>query len=100
MPRGLGRSGCSRSDDVHITVAVAALLGRQHLSHHPLDQEISQRCLKSFLRALDPMKIYFYQSDIDEFVQHQDDLCDAIRKGDISFAYEVFRRSCSGSTSG
>ena len=37
------------------------------------------------------MKVYFYQSDIDEFMQHKDELCDAIRKGDISFAYTVFR---------
>jgi carboxyl-terminal processing protease len=37
------------------------------------------------------MKVYFYQSDIDEFMKHKDELSDAIRRGDIGFAYTVFR---------
>jgi carboxyl-terminal processing protease len=79
------------SNDRHIAVAVTSLINRQHLLRHPLDKEISERCLKSFLKALDPMKVYFYQSDIDEFMKHKDDLCDSIRKGDLSFAFTVFR---------
>ena len=43
------------------------------------------------MKPLDPMKLYFYQSDVDEFKQHQDELCDWISKGDITFAYTVFR---------
>ena len=78
-------------NDRHITLAVSSLVSRQHLTRHPLDNVISERCLKSFLKALDPMKVYFYQSDVDQFMQHKDELCDAIRKGDISFAYTVFR---------
>lgn len=77
--------------DRHITLAVTSLLNRQHLSRHPLDKEISERCLTTFLKALDPMKVYFYQSDADEFMKHKDELCDAARKGDITFAYKVFR---------
>ncbi len=77
--------------DRHITLAVTSLVSRQHLSRHPLDKEISERCLNTYLKALDPMKVYFYQSDIDEFMKHKDELSDAARKGDISFAYTVFR---------
>jgi carboxyl-terminal processing protease len=75
--------------DRYTTLAVAGLL-RQHLTRHPLDKEISERCLKEFLKRLDSMKVYFYQSDIDEFMKHKDDLCDAIRRGDVNFAYNVF----------
>jgi carboxyl-terminal processing protease len=75
--------------DRYTTLAVAGLL-RQHLTRHPLDKEISERCLKEYLKRLDPMKVYFYQSDIDEFMKHKDDLCDAIRRGDVSFAYNAF----------
>ena len=74
-----------------IVLTVASLLKRDHLTRHPLDNEISERCLKNYLKMLDPMKLYFYQSDIDEFDRHKDELCDAIRGGDISFAYMVFR---------
>ncbi len=77
-------------NDRHITLAVKSLLERQHLSRHPLDKEMSERCLKTFLKSLDPMKVYFYQSDIDNFNQHKDELSDAIRKGDTSFAFTVF----------
>ena len=78
-------------NDRHITLAVSSLVSRQHLTRHPLDKVISERCLKSFLKALDPMKVYFYQSDVDQIMQSKDELCDAIRKGDIGFAYSVFR---------
>ena len=38
------------------------------------------------------MKFYFYQSDVDEFTRHQDDLIEMLEKNDISFAYFVFQR--------
>jgi len=78
------------ANDRQITLSVISLL-KQHLSRHPLDAEISQRCMKNFLKALDPMKVYFYQSDIDEFTRHEKELGDAARRGDVSFAYKVFR---------
>jgi carboxyl-terminal processing protease len=78
--------------DRHIVLAVTSLVSHQHVSQHPLDKEISERCLKNFLKALDPMKFYFYQSDIDEFARHKDELCSAACKGDIGFAYVIFRR--------
>ncbi|MGA2031403.1 MAG: carboxy terminal-processing peptidase [Thermoguttaceae bacterium] len=77
--------------DRQVTLAVTSLLKREHLSRHPLDKVISERCLKTFLQSLDPMKVYFYQSDIDAFSQHKDELCDMAQRGDVSFAYQVFR---------
>ncbi len=79
------------ANDRNIAQTVAFLVRSQHLSRHPLDKEISERCLKSFLKSLDPMKVYFYQSDVDEFDKQKDALCDALLKGDIRFAYTVFR---------
>ena len=70
--------------------AVAVLLSRDHLSQHPLDDEISRRCLKLFLQRLDRWKVYFNQPDVDQFMLHEDDLDDQIRRGDTRFAYTVF----------
>jgi carboxyl-terminal processing protease len=78
------------AQDRQITRAVTALLRRGHLSGHPLDDEISRRCLKTFLKTVDPRKLYFYQSDIDGFQQSADKLDDMASQGDISFAYKVF----------
>ena len=56
-----------KSRDRYITSLVTQLLDRQHLLRRNLDNEISNRAFESFLKQLDPMKVYFYQSDIDEF---------------------------------
>jgi carboxyl-terminal processing protease len=77
--------------DRQVTLAVTKLLAQQHLSQHPLNDEISQRCLKTFLKMLDPMKVYFYQSDIDTFNKQADQLDDMLRRKDVSFAYTVFQ---------
>ena len=81
--------------DRHIVNSVADRVKKQHLSRHPLDKEISERCLKEFLKSLDPLKVYFYQSDIDQFMERKDALCDLINNGDfdgfLSFGYRVFR---------
>jgi len=76
--------------DRQVTLAVTSLLRREHLLRHPLNDEISQRCLKSFLKMLDPMKVYFYQSDVDRFKAQENNLDDYARRGDIGFAYDVF----------
>jgi carboxyl-terminal processing protease len=80
------------SRDHWITLSVAELLEKDHLLRHPLDDEISRRALKTFLKMLDPMKVYFYQSDIDEFTLHENELDDLAKKGDIGLAYTVFER--------
>src|SRR4029079_16675229 len=76
--------------DRNVTLAVTALLKQQHLSKHPLDDEISRRWMKNFLKTLDPMKVYFVQSDIDTFMKKQDELDDMVKRGDISMAYTIF----------
>jgi carboxyl-terminal processing protease len=79
-------------DDQYVTKTVTFLLGREHLSKHKLDDEISQRTLKTFLRQLDPMKLYFTQGDIDEFSAKEFQLDDMALKGDVSMAYTIFNR--------
>lgn len=78
--------------DHRIALSVAVLLEKDHLLRRPLDDEISRRSLKSFLKMLDPIKIYFYQSDIDEFTLHENELDDLAKKGDVGLAYTVFER--------
>ncbi len=81
-----------RPNDRHVTNVVMTLLRHEHLSRHPLDDEISERGLESFLQTLDPMKMYFYESDAVEFQKHRDELDDMLKEKDISLAYVVFQR--------
>jgi carboxyl-terminal processing protease len=78
--------------DRQITFAVATLMERTHLTGQMLDDKISERCLDTFVKELDPLKLFFYQSDVDEFKHRRTLLDDAFKRGDIRFAYEVFER--------
>jgi carboxyl-terminal processing protease len=78
--------------DRQITLTVRILMTRQHLTKHKLDDEISQRALVTFLKALDPMKLYFLQADIDEFDAKKNDIDDMINEGKLEFAFTVFDR--------
>src|SRR5690348_14181254 len=70
----LGELSGPTASDRSITLSVVNLLRNEQLTRHPLDDEISQRTLKGFLKMLDPMKVYFYQSDIDSFMASEKDL--------------------------
>ncbi len=76
--------------DRQITKLVSFYIQDQHLSKHKLDDEISKRFLEMFLKTLDPMKVYFLQSDIQKFEEKRLLLDDQIQDGDIQFAYDVF----------
>lgn len=78
--------------DRQISKAVARFLAEEHLSKQPLTPEMSRRAFTTFLKMLDPMKVYFTQADVDEFAKYQETLCDNVKKGDVSFAYMVFDR--------
>ena len=66
--------------------ALAITLPRDHLTHHPLDDDIAHRWCDLFIRELDPRRVYFSAEDIRQFTKHRSDLDDHARRGDVSFA--------------
>lgn len=89
----LARPTQPSATDRGITVAVATLMEREHLTGQLIDDKISERTLKSFIKDLDPLKLFFYKSDVDEFFRSKFSLDDQIKQhGDIRFAYQVFNR--------
>jgi carboxyl-terminal processing protease len=79
-------------NDRHIAVAVRRHLEREHFLRQPLDDAMARRWFDSFLETLDPWKLYFLQSDIDGFLAKRDSLDDLVKRGDVTFAYEVLGR--------
>jgi carboxyl-terminal processing protease len=71
---------------------VAKLLQERHLSRRPLDDESARRAFDLYFRALDSAKVYFLQSDIDEFAAMKDQIDDMLIKGDVSLAFSIFDR--------
>ena len=89
VPGGAPKPG---PNDRAITLAVRNFLEREHYLSRPIDDEVARRWFKGFLESLDPMKVYFLQSDVDAFLQKRDSLDDLVKRGDVSFAYEVLSR--------
>lgn len=71
---------------------VAQLIQDRHLSRKPLDDTAAQRAFENYIQALDSGKVYFLQSDIDEFAPLAKQLDDQLIKGDVSAAFTIFER--------
>lgn len=76
----------------NVTVIVSSLLRKEHLSKHPLDDEISQRAMKMFIEQLDPFKIFFTQADVNEFMKYRNSIDDFVKRGDTSVSYKIAKR--------
>jgi carboxyl-terminal processing protease len=74
----------------NIAIFVSSLMNRRHMAQLRLDDQISQRALDMFLKTLDPMKLYFYQSDVDKFSADRTMIDDYIQKGDVSLSLRIF----------
>jgi len=78
--------------DRQVARLIANLMPRNHISAQGLNDTISKRALELFIKSLDPLKLYFYQSDIDEFSKSATEIDDMVKKGDLSLAYDIFGR--------
>ncbi len=64
----------------------------QHLSNRKLNDAISRRALNVYLKTLDPMKMYFMKSDIEEFKQWETQIDDYMKDGEYAAAFGIFKR--------
>lgn len=71
---------------------VCDYLQRAHLNRPEIDEELSKHLFQRFLKDLDPTKGYFLRSDVEELRPQESGLGAALRKGDMSFAYQVHQR--------
>ncbi len=70
---------------------VADMISKHHISQKQIDDRISQMLVKRLLKDLDSQKLYFLQSDIDDFNRYRDQLDDLVVKaGNVDFARVVF----------
>ncbi|HHQ15181.1 MAG TPA: hypothetical protein ENK16_09125, partial [Chromatiales bacterium] len=64
---------------------------RAHYSRIRVDDALSARILDNYLKALDPGKQYFLESDIVYFSRYRNQLDDALRAGQLSPVFDIFR---------
>ncbi len=68
----------------------AELLSRYHYKAVPLDDALSSKIFDQYLKALDPEKVYFVQTDIDRLAVDRTRLDDAILTADLRAPFEIF----------
>ncbi len=79
-------------DDGKTAQMVASMVSSRHINHPPIDDTLSVKLMDSFVKVWDPQKLYFLQSDIDEFNKQRTQLDDQILAGNVDFANTVFER--------
>ena len=72
-----------------ITQLVCNFLQKGHLARPEIDDELSRRLFKEFFKDLDPTKLYFLRSDVDEFRKFETELDDMVLQGDLSVANQL-----------
>ncbi len=80
------------AEDPLVARYVSRLLPKKHISGRPVDDQVSSRALDTFVKMLDPMKLYFMQSDIAGFEPYRNQIDDLVLRGDLSPAYAIFSR--------
>jgi carboxyl-terminal processing protease len=68
----------------------AEVLTRHHYKHVPLDDVLSAKIFDNYLKALDGEKVFFLQSDIDQFTVAKTLLDDAIQHENLSIPFAIF----------
>jgi carboxyl-terminal processing protease len=77
-----------------IAQKVAHVLPAAHLLQHPFNDDSAQKAWTNLLTSLDFDHSYFLQSDINAFTNMLCGIDDALKSGDVSFPYEVYRVFC------
>ena len=68
----------------------AELLSRYHYKAVPIDNALSAKVFDEYLKALDPEKVYFLQSDVDRLAVDRTLLDDAVLTEDLHAPFEIF----------
>ncbi len=76
--------------DGETAVLVSKIIPQFHLSRRSIDDEVSGALLDGFIKDLDPQKLYFLDSDIQEFQKYRTQLDDELKEGNVAFAYKLF----------
>ncbi|MDR1661964.1 MAG: carboxy terminal-processing peptidase [Azoarcus sp.] len=83
-----------RPSESHAEAAVASahLLSRYHYRAPQLDDALSAQVFERYLKALDPARLFFLQSDIDSFTYARNQLDNAILNGKLDIPFAMFAR--------
>lgn len=74
------------------TIEIIEKLSKSHFVQLTINDQLSERFLDNYLERLDPDKVFFYQSDIDEFASYRHSLDELLLKGDNTVGLKIYHR--------
>jgi carboxyl-terminal processing protease len=78
--------------DAVVAETIADMLHEWQYTHKDFDANLSAEFYTNYLDLLDPQRLHFLQTDINEFDKYRLTLGDLTRKGDTTPAYLIFNR--------
>ena len=75
-----------------IARATAFLLTNYHFSQQKIDETLSEQLFQDYFKTLDPAHIFFTQQDLADFESVKKELGSQIRRGNVQFAFDVFKK--------
>lgn len=79
-------------DEAKTTLEMLEKLNSQHYAKRAVDDELSKDLLINYLDSLDKARVYFLDSDIQEFQKWSLTLDDSLKQGDLSPGFAIFNR--------
>jgi len=78
--------------DVHprTSLTIVEQLRHNHYLKKPLDDQLSSRVFEKYLQMLDAAKVYFMAADVESLEKYRYKLDDALIRGDLEAAFEIF----------
>ncbi len=77
-------------EEQQIAKLVAQIVPRYHINQVQINDSVSEQLFDRYFDDLDPQKLYFLQEDVDRFAKVRKMLDDAVKVGNVDFAYQVF----------
>ena len=74
------------------TRLITHVISNYHYKNVVLDDALSRDVLERYIEALDPIRSYLIQQDIDEFNRHADRVDDYLRSSSLDPLFEIFVR--------
>ncbi len=74
------------SDDGKTAKLVADMISQYHIKQSEINDNISSHLLDTYLKQLDPQRLYFTQDDVDSLDRFRNQLDDMIKAGNVEFA--------------
>jgi len=71
---------------------ISYVLDQWHYSPKDINDNFSEQVFDDFINSVDPLKRYFYKSDINDFKKHKTQIDDQIKNKDLTFFNLVYER--------